>query len=178
LGSIRERELYEAYAVLGVHNVQILDHPQLRDNITLRWDSDLLASIIQGYLEHHEITMIFTFDEYGVSGHPNHIAIPNAVASINASAQAELKAYSLVTHTLLIKYSGVLTPFFFRLGHLVGLDRNACTAAGTRSSNLAGYLTALRAMSKHRSQLVWFRWIYLIFSRYMWTNDWVPLKMA
>ncbi len=27
LGSIRGRELHEAYAVLGVHSVQILDHP-------------------------------------------------------------------------------------------------------------------------------------------------------
>src|SRR5258708_20136982 len=123
------------------------------------------------------VPQIFTFDEYGVSGHPNHVAIPNALASaLNTNAYAELKAYSLVTHTLLIKYSGVLTPFFIRLGHFMAFDRNACAAAGSRSSNLAGYLTAFRAMWKHRSQLVWFRWLYLIFSRYMWVNDWVPLK--
>lgn len=171
--------MHEAYSVLGVQNIHILDHPQLRDNITLQWDNGILARVIQEYIEHHKISTILTFDEYGVSGHPNHVSIPNAIASvINTNAHPEIEAYSLVTHRLLIKYSGVLTPFFIRLGHVMGLSKNACATAGTYSSNLAGYLTALRAMRKHRSQLVWFRWLYLIFSRYMWVNDWVPLKVA
>ncbi|TFY67987.1 hypothetical protein EVJ58_g1281 [Rhodofomes roseus] len=37
------------------------------------------------------------------------------------------------------------------------------------------YATALRAMMQHRSQLVWFRWLYVAFSRYMWVNEWVEV---
>jgi N-acetylglucosaminylphosphatidylinositol deacetylase len=39
------------------------------------------------------------------------------------------------------------------------------------------YLSALRAMQAHRSQLVGFRWLYLAFSRYMWVNEWVEVKV-
>jgi N-acetylglucosaminylphosphatidylinositol deacetylase len=42
--------------------------------------------------------------------------------------------------------------------------------AGTRA-----YLHAVRAMREHRSQLVWFRWLYVLFSRYMWVNEWVEI---
>jgi len=37
------------------------------------------------------------------------------------------------------------------------------------------YVTALRAMRKHASQLVWYRWLYVSFSRYMWVNDLVEV---
>lgn len=40
-------------------------------------------------------------------------------------------------------------------------------------SGIEGYMAALRAMAQHRSQLVWFRWLYVAFSRYMWVNEWV-----
>ena len=42
-------------------------------------------------------------------------------------------------------------------------------------SGVDGYKTALRAMKEHKSQLVWFRWLYVSFSRYMWVNEWVEL---
>ncbi|KAF8329563.1 putative deacetylase LmbE-like domain-containing protein [Cantharellus anzutake] len=179
LGSMRERELYEAYSILGVENVRILAHQQIRDNITLQWDSKLLAGIIQHHLEHHKISTIFTFDEQGVSGHPNHAAIPKALALvINSGVYPGIKAYSLVTHPLPIKYSGIAAPLLIRLSHVVGWGKDTCVLARTRVSNLAGYLTTLRAMRKHDTQLVWFRWLYLAFSRYMWVNDWAPLQTA
>ncbi|KAF5388522.1 hypothetical protein D9757_004674 [Collybiopsis confluens] len=47
-------------------------------------------------------------------------------------------------------------------------------------SGVPEYLTALRAMRQHWSQLVWFRWLNVAFSRYMWVNEWaeVTLQMA
>lgn len=45
-------------------------------------------------------------------------------------------------------------------------------------SGAAEYKTALRAMMQHRSQLVWFRWLYVAFSRYMWVNEWVEVDPA
>ena len=43
-------------------------------------------------------------------------------------------------------------------------------------SGVDGYKTALRAMEEHKSQLVWFRWLYVSFSRYMWVNEWVEVS--
>jgi N-acetylglucosaminylphosphatidylinositol deacetylase len=33
-------------------------------------------------------------------------------------------------------------------------------------------------MRRHWSQLVWFRWLYVLFSRYMWVNDLVEVKVG
>jgi hypothetical protein len=38
-------------------------------------------------------------------------------------------------------------------------------------NDLSGWVTAFKAMLAHRSQLVWFRWLYLLFSRLMWVNE-------
>ena len=38
------------------------------------------------------------------------------------------------------------------------------------TSTMAGYLEALGAMKEHDSQLVWFRWLYVGASKYMWSN--------
>ena len=38
------------------------------------------------------------------------------------------------------------------------------------------YLKALQAMQAHKSQLVWFRWLYVAFSKYMWVNAWIEMK--
>jgi len=38
------------------------------------------------------------------------------------------------------------------------------------------YLRALQAMQAHESQLVWFRWLYVAFSQYMWVNAWIEMK--
>jgi len=44
-------------------------------------------------------------------------------------------------------------------------------------SGIQDYLTALRAMRQHWSQLVWFRWLYVLFSKYMWVNEWVEVQV-
>jgi N-acetylglucosaminylphosphatidylinositol deacetylase len=44
-------------------------------------------------------------------------------------------------------------------------------------SGTTEYLTALRAMKEHWSQLVWFRWLNVMFSRYMWVNEWIEVKV-
>lgn len=38
-------------------------------------------------------------------------------------------------------------------------------------STPAQYGTTLYAMRAHASQLVWFRWLYVAFSRLMWVNQ-------
>ena len=38
-------------------------------------------------------------------------------------------------------------------------------------SNPGEWWRGIRAMSRHRSQLVWFRWLYLGSSKLMWINE-------
>jgi N-acetylglucosaminylphosphatidylinositol deacetylase len=51
------------------------------------------------------------------------------------------------------------------------VDRLPLFVAGTRE-----YLLAIQAMRQHASQLVWFRWLYVSFSQYMWVNQWMEIK--
>jgi len=39
------------------------------------------------------------------------------------------------------------------------------------------YLTALKSMYQHRSQIVWFRYLYVAASRYMWVNEWLEVRI-
>lgn len=44
-------------------------------------------------------------------------------------------------------------------------------------SGIQEYMRALEAMRMHESQLVWFRWLYVSFSRYMWVNEWSEVRV-
>jgi N-acetylglucosaminylphosphatidylinositol deacetylase len=44
-------------------------------------------------------------------------------------------------------------------------------------SGTSDYLQAVTAMRAHQSQLVWFRWMYIMFSRYMWVNEWTEVRL-
>ena len=58
---------------------------------------------------------------------------------------------------------------------------SATPSSGAPAVFVAGthaYATALRAMREHRSQLVWFRWLYVAASRYMWVNEWLEIAPA
>ena len=44
-------------------------------------------------------------------------------------------------------------------------------------SGWAEYKTAVRAMLRHKSQMAWFRWLYVAFSRYMWVNEWFEVAV-
>jgi len=86
------------------------------------------------------------------------------------------------------KYTSILAPLSIRAALV--LEQHVVPAVGrfakqyfgadilkppgwrmTFVSDAWGYWTALSAMRKHQSQLVWFRWLNVMFSRYMWVND-------
>ncbi|KDQ10283.1 hypothetical protein BOTBODRAFT_36393 [Botryobasidium botryosum FD-172 SS1] len=168
LGDTRRREVEESYGVLGVRldRVAVMDHPQLQDDITRAWDASVIAELIRPYVEKHDIDTILTFDSFGVSRHPNHISLPLGVSHLLCDPTLQRPApalYSLRTTSLVQKYTGMASLIF----------PSPRTAGGFKVvSGVRQYVQALKAMMKHWSQLVWFRWLYIAFSRYMWINEW------
>ncbi|EPT02193.1 hypothetical protein FOMPIDRAFT_1083095, partial [Fomitopsis schrenkii] len=203
LGTIRRDELGRSLDVLGVPSSRrwVEDRSDLQDNFTAQWDYDTIAAVIRPYVVDNGITTILTFDAYGISGHPNHVslaygaerllsALPSP-ASGSISPPARPRLFTLVSVPLLQKYTGPWAAILSR-ADFVARARSVLTqtpislaqkSAGDRGARpgptfVAGvreYVTALRAMMQHRSQLVWFRWLYVAFSRYMWVNDWVEI---
>ncbi|KAF7303783.1 hypothetical protein MIND_00607900 [Mycena indigotica] len=202
LGSVRKRELNNSLDVLGIDSDKrlLVDHPDLQDNFTAQWDAFTIATVLKPYILENRISTILTFDTEGVSGHPNHKSIFEGVEQLRLSLR-EIRFFTLKTTPLLVKYTGILGPTItkFDLGaNALFNDFEAWATRGlltmgvdlslfaTRElppqmpvfvSGLKEYWTAVKAMRKHSSQLVWFRWLYIVFSRYMWVNEWEEVSV-
>ncbi|KZS97091.1 LmbE-like protein, partial [Sistotremastrum niveocremeum HHB9708] len=170
LGEIRRNELSHSLDVLGIGaaNGIVLDHPQLQDNISLAWHPEIIASVLLQPVLSYNINAILTFDSYGVSGHPNHASLPAGASHLlrNMTMDKRPSLYSLRSMSRLAKFTGPMSIVTGGLFPPIILSSYSTTTTVTR------YLTSLKAMAQHRSQLVWFRYLYVLFSRYMFVNEW------
>ncbi|KIJ39032.1 hypothetical protein M422DRAFT_258186 [Sphaerobolus stellatus SS14] len=177
LGDVRPLELKRSLAVLGVpaDHSEVVNHTALQDNIHQSWDPEIIADVLKPFVEVHNITTILTFDERGVSNHPNHYSLPlGAVHLLRSMPNISIRLLSLKTVPTLPKYTGLFSPIVTHIWYsFVVKPRQPVFVAGFK-----GYRTALQAMYQHWSQLVWFRWLYVLFSRYMWVNEWLPVHIA
>lgn len=176
----------------------------LQDNITLQWDASVIAVVIAPYVVNNhidtvcfllgllctpdDVLQILTFDTQGISSHPNHYSLPfgawhlaNTLRSNPPTTTSVPRVFSLVTVPILPKYAGALAPLSSRLNlvserilsYFMQTDRNR---RAVFTSGFREYVTTIRAMQKHASQLVWFRYLYVTFSSYMWVNEWVEVE--
>ncbi|KAH9886461.1 putative deacetylase LmbE-like domain-containing protein [Cubamyces lactineus] len=193
LGYTRRQELVQSLDVLGIEEGRrwVVDRSDLQDNFTAQWEPEVISDVLKPYVLEHRIDAILTFDHNGISSHPNHISLPNGAAHL-LSTLTDLpesprpRLFSLVTVPLYEKYLGPVAPISSKLSISLsqlwsrrGPAGEASDTIGTRVpiavSSWQGYARALKAMMQHRSQLVWFRWLYVSFSRYMWVNEWAEV---
>ena len=84
LGKVREKELHASAKFLGFQESEVIDDPDLQDGMQSHWDTQKVADTVSKYLRtkqgETEINFIVTFDEKGISSHPNHIAVHKGVA--------------------------------------------------------------------------------------------------
>ncbi|KAJ3019211.1 hypothetical protein HKX48_002287 [Thoreauomyces humboldtii] len=184
-GTTRRKELVESCKRLGVNSgrVQCLDRPDLQDGMDVAWKASVVADVVKTCVAARAVDVIITFDAGGVSGHPNHKALydglryfmnlpsPLPTGGTKAPPSRTPICYSLTTVTLLRKYlslfdvGATVIPQLVR-GYCKREDGSAVFVALPRQ-----VLAGRKAMQRHRSQLVWFRHLYIVFSRYMVVND-------
>ncbi|XP_010013630.1 PREDICTED: N-acetylglucosaminyl-phosphatidylinositol de-N-acetylase, partial [Nestor notabilis] len=164
-GEIRKKELEQSCFLLGIpaSDVTVIDHRDLLDNPTVEWDTQLLATFVLKHIEANNINLVVTFDAGGVSGHANHISLYTALRYLHSERKLPEGCHVLVLESVSLfrKYISILdVPISYLL-----------------SSDALFILTeeeteqAKRAMRCHCSQLLWFRHIYMLFSRYMVVNS-------
>ncbi|KAG2385942.1 hypothetical protein C9374_003091 [Naegleria lovaniensis] len=61
------------------NKIVIIDHEQLKDGMKQKWNSELIGQVVYKFVQEFNISTILTFDERGISDHPNHIATWNGV---------------------------------------------------------------------------------------------------
>ncbi|KAG3230006.1 LmbE-like protein [Suillus brevipes Sb2] len=183
IGERRKGELARSLDILGVEkdNRWIIEHPQLQDNITQQWEAEIIAEVLRPFVTEHHITSVLTFDTKGISLHPNHFSLPLGasylIKSLPSSSHTSVpRLFSLVTVPVLPKYTGLPSAILTRLGLTSQASEPTVDLLPVFISGIPDYLTTVRAILAHDSQMVWFRYLYMTFSRYMWVNEWVEIK--
>eukprot|EP00802_Teleaulax_amphioxeia_P020735 Tamp_21034.p1 GENE.Tamp_21034~~Tamp_21034.p1 ORF type:complete len:314 (+),score=45.02 Tamp_21034:170-1111(+) len=178
LGKTREQELKKSCEFLKIpeERLTIIDDPGLQDGPKNVWDTAPISFYLIPYLKRHRIGAIVTFDSHGVSGHPNHIALHDAIRDL-ASKQHNLlprsiRLWSLESVGLIRKFMGPLAVLEHDVMTLLGLydaDKHFTTC----SLNVS---LVRRCLQAHRSQAVWYRWLFIFLSRYTFYNRLVPIR--
>ena len=135
------------------------------------------------------IDVLITFDQGGVSNHPNHIALHAGARKFIANImrgyagwRCPVTLYTLPTVNLLRKYSfvgdAVVTLALGVVDKLMGGGDTSKDKAGSEGervlfvNDFSKYWRARDAMvTGHESQMVWFRWGWISLGRYMVVND-------
>ena len=163
-GQTRKKELYHACKILGIRegNITVLSYTKLRDDPNLRWRDEIVSEVVLHNIEAQDVDTVITFDRHGVSGHKNHCALYTALAFLchENRIPRTCRVFALRSVNFLRKYSSVFdVPMSFLL------TPSAAYVAGPMQ-----WLHLRKAMRAHYSQYVWFRKLYMLFSRYTLIN--------
>lgn len=197
LGKVRRDEMYKACAVYQIpaRQVTVAEDPALQDGFH-EWDTGAVALHVLRAVRAVRPDLVLTFDGGGVSGHPNHTSVyralrelvathgsrhpdpvraqgqdpePHAGATGGTPGRVSATVYTLVTTPLLRKYSGLLDVVAAAL--LLRPTDLPFTWLGPGPGRGPARLAATwRAMARHRSQLVWYRYLFLLLSSYTYTS--------
>ena len=182
LGAVRARELRASCALLGLpgERVRCIDDQQLQDGPANAWPAAKIAALVHAHLHALGISRVITFDGYGVSGHPNHVAVHEGVRLLASSSSpawrldAPLAIYELESTGVLRKH---LSVWDVLLSLLITCARAAwCARASTVGGPHACCSVTARpwrchaAMRAHATQYVWYRKLYVLTSRYACVN--------
>ncbi|KAF2367641.1 N-acetylglucosaminyl phosphatidylinositol deacetylase-related [Trinorchestia longiramus] len=163
LGAKRQQELWASCKLLGIPegHVTLYKCRHIPDDPSKTWPIVTTANIINNHLHTLNCDMVITFDSRGVSGHVNHRSLHAALVYLLNEKRLPkyCSAYTLDSVNMVRKYSSVLDI----------ACSNLCSAH-VLTADSQQFFTIRRAMKLHESQYVWFRKLYIIFSRYVVVN--------
>jgi N-acetylglucosaminylphosphatidylinositol deacetylase len=167
--TLRASEFYASCEVLGLRGRCFIDEANaLPDGFAYDWPRLEVRRIISKYAEVIQPTRIVTFDRYGVSKHPNHIAIWRALVSENGTFSERLNVpiFWLRTGSIFLKYTGGIGA----VAHfLTRKEDGGGFFVVTPGADVIGMKLG-RAFMQHKSQQVWYRMLWLVMSQFMYFN--------
>lgn len=186
LGETRRRELVKSALHLGLKSeddvVVVDDQVDFRDSMSVTWEEGKVA----GRLEREGMDVLVTFDEGGVSGHPNHISLYHGARAFirgllreSTDGKCPVDLYTLTSINIVRKYAGMSDALTTMVNWFMSTksEDTAHPESLIFMSHLVGgngatWGTAWKAMTEaHVSQMRWFRYGWICLSRYMVVND-------
>jgi len=216
LGTLRAHEFRRSASALGVAPdfAHLVNDSRLSDGPGRYWPPEVVASVVDSFVTTYRIDVVVTFDDGGVSGHPNHCAIsagmryllnqrihsrqsrvsekPGALPLLHQPPIAPIECMVLETTTFARKYIGLLDLVLSWILDLL-LHTHLCDkelASEMLQNRVSGVvptlvvsgpidvLTSMFAMLAHRSQLVWYRLLFVLFARYTYFNTLRPISLT
>lgn len=169
-GHRRELELLASAKHYGVDkkNVKVVNNPYIRDGMLERWPLNIIHQEIMLYLNSTgSISTVITFDQFGISGHLNHIAVHHACKDVKDGMPPGLLFFQLHTRRLVLKYTGALSLIPYLLGRDFRPNRNGFVVVNPPLN----IVDAWQGLRQHASQLAWFRYLFVFFSSYSYVNE-------
>ena len=199
MGRVRTEELYKSGGILGLkeNDIKVID--SFKDGMDEKWDVDDIQRTLEETVgkKSKETLVLITFDEDGVSKHPNHISLyygtKKFFQTYYNNPERNGKLYVLKSLNFLEKYSfNILTNVELFVDHLskllisnilkikvnVSFFNNKTNNQSIKIySDLNMLSVSYAAMSYgHYSQMVWFRYGWLILSRYLTFNHLIEIN--
>jgi len=168
-GLTRYEELINATTVLSIHHVEVYgvhnnllpNVPYFQDGFKEEWPKDGIASVVEHFRQKWKIDTIVTFDQDGVSKHPNHKSTFKGVLQhVRHFREEDLSYFVLRSTPLPQKYLSWLGVFW----EIITRRKKSNVIINTNP------VVVWNAMKKYQSQLVWYRKIYLFFSTFVYLN--------
>jgi N-acetylglucosaminylphosphatidylinositol deacetylase len=155
--------------------------------MSTHWDPESLSDFLRQQLTvqprgrsnrpQTKVDVIITFDQSGVSYHPNHRSLyygsRSFIKSLMQGGESEpVQLYTLASVNVLRKYMSILDgPASVLTAVFSKRERGSNPSPLFIVSGLGEYRKAQLAMTTaHKSQMVWFRWFWITLSRYMMIN--------
>lgn len=171
IGKIRTEEFRRVSVMLGHTKHTLLNNPKLKDGWH-EWDSQCVVSEISAYLEKNSgVKDVISFDIGGVSGHPNHISIFNAI-SVMAKTRltSSVRFHVLETVPVWRKFLPPIDILIVSAQSMISRSNEASSDFPGVVSNVVMLSGVYHYMREYASQFVWFRRLYAFGSRYAYVN--------
>lgn len=192
LGQIRHEELVASLRILGVSDYEIInDESKFKDSMEIEWDSATVAEYVS-----KDTDVVLTFDEYGISNHPNHkslyhgaIASGKSVFALKSWKINEKYSSTLATNIqIVLRLLDFFVSVFINKVKPYGIESYVPTTLLQKLhqklhenvhifADLPSTILGVAAMSNaHSSQMVWFRWGWLAVSKYGNSNELIQVQ--
>lgn len=203
LGQARAKELKKStLEVFKLDGCVIADSEDLQDGMDNVWPLEEIANVVHECVQHYSPDVILTFDERGVSKHPNHVQTHRGVmrfiveAKLGAIPNAEYTEEN-VPEVWVLETTPFYRTFMGAMDYWASVvtttrkkkgsknTSNESSSSNSSSSLVVGASSTssssvmfcsrnpslvLEAMRTHATQWVWYRKLYVAFSRYSLLN--------
>lgn len=172
MGSSRRLELEHVTKALGSSATSLIGN--FHDCSLVSWNASQISEAIVNVINENgeSIQTVLTFDSYGISGHANHRSIYESLKYLKGSYLGHrLNILTLQSVPILYKYLGCLEATYRLVSYYIFTDLSYSPITLRFSLDWTKYLKLREVLRLHRSQMVWFRYLYMTFSRYMFFND-------